>query len=86
VASDAKGEIAKSYDIKVTEEYKGQPIASMKDVRGIEIGHGTAERTTFIVMPDHKIVATIGGLGGDANAEKALSVVQDLAAHRSAKN
>lgn len=86
VASDAKGEIAKSYDIKITESYKGQPIASMKDSRGIEIGHATAERTTFVVTPDNKIVATIGGLGGDANAEKALSVVQDLAAKRIAKN
>jgi thioredoxin-dependent peroxiredoxin len=86
VASDAKGEIAKSYDIKVTDSYKGQPIASMKDVRGIEIGHATAERTTFVVTSDHKVFETIGGLGGDANAEKALQVVQDLAAKRSAKN
>jgi peroxiredoxin len=86
VASDAKGEIAKSYDIKITDSYKGQPIASMKDSRGIEIGHATAERTTFVVTPDHKIVETIGGLGGDANAEKALQVVRDLAARRSAKN
>ena len=86
VASDEKGEIAKSYDIKITDSYKGQPIASMKDSRGIEIGHATAERTTFVVTPDNKVVATIGGLGGDANAEQALAVVQKLAANRSAKN
>jgi thioredoxin-dependent peroxiredoxin len=86
VASDEKGEIAKSYDIKITDSYKGQPIASMKDSRGIEIGHATAERTTFVVTPDNKIVKTIGGLGGDANAEQALAVVQQLAANRTARN
>jgi peroxiredoxin len=86
VASDEKGEIAKSYDIKITDTYKGQPIAAMKDSRGIDIGHSTAERTTFVVAPDNKIVATIGGVAGDANAEQALAVVQQLAAKRTAKN
>ena len=80
VASDEKGEIAKSYDIKITDTYKGQPVAAMKDSRGNEIGHGTAERTTFVVAPDGKIVATIGGVAGDANAEQALAVVQQLSA------
>src|ERR1700728_2701265 len=86
VASDEKGEIAKSYDIKITDNYKGQPVATMKDSRGNEIGHSTAERTTFIVAPNGKIVATIGGVAGDANAEQALAVVQQLAAKRTAKN
>jgi peroxiredoxin len=86
VASDEKGEIAKSYDIKITDTYKGQPVATMKDSRGIEIGHSTAERTTFVVAPDGKIVATIGGIAGDANAEQALAVVQRLAAKRTASN
>jgi len=86
VASDEKGEIAKLYDIKVTDTYKGQAIATMKDSRGNEIGHSTAERTTFVVTPDHKIVATIGGVAGDANAEQALVVVQQLAAKRTASN
>src|SRR5271155_3584116 len=80
VASDEKGEIAKSYDIKITDTYKGQAVATMKDSRGTEIGHSTAERTTFVVAPDRKIVATIGGVAGDANAEQALVVVQQLAA------
>ncbi len=86
VASDEKGEIAKSYDIKVTDTYNGQPIATMKDSRGTEIGHSTAERTTFVVAPDGKIVATIGGVAGDANAEQALAVVQHMAAKGTAKN
>jgi peroxiredoxin Q/BCP len=80
VASDAKGDIARSYDIKITDTYKGQSVAAMKDSRGNEIGHSTAERTTFVVAPDGKIVATIGGVAGDANAEQALAVVQQMAA------
>jgi thioredoxin-dependent peroxiredoxin len=85
VASDEKGEIAKSYDVKITDTYKGQPIAKMKDSRGDEIGHSTAERTTFIIAPNGKIVATVGGVAGDANAEQALVIVQELAAKRSVK-
>jgi thioredoxin-dependent peroxiredoxin len=87
VASDEKGEIAKSYDIKVTvTNGKGEAIAKMKDSRGQEIGHSVAERTTFVVTSDGKIVATIGGVAGDANAEQALAVVQQLAEKRTAKN
>jgi peroxiredoxin Q/BCP len=85
VASDEKGEIAKSYDVKVTDTYKGQAIAKMKDSRGDEIGHSVAERTTFIIAPDGRIVATVGGVAGDANAEQALVIVQELAAKRSVK-
>jgi len=87
VASDEKGVIAKSYDIKITETTsKGEAIAKMKDSRGNEIGHSVAERTTFIVAPNGKIIATIGGVAGDANAEQALAVVQQLAEKRTAKN
>jgi peroxiredoxin len=86
VASDEKGEIAKSYDIKITDTYKGEAVATMKDSRGIEIGHSTAERTTFVVAADGKVVAAIGGVAGDANAEQALAVVQQMAAKRTARN
>ena len=86
VASDEKGDIAKSYDIKITDTYNGQPVAKLKDSRGNEIGHSTAERTTFVVAPDGKIIATIGGVGGDANADQALVVVQQFAAKRTASN
>jgi thioredoxin-dependent peroxiredoxin len=86
VASDEKGEIAKSYDIKVVDTYNGQDVAKMKDSRGNEVGHSMAERTTFVVGSDGTIVATIGGVAGDANAEQALAVVQQLAAKRTARN
>lgn len=75
VASDADGRIAKSYDLSVR-----KAVAGLKDTRGAEIGHGFAERTTFVVTPDGKIAATLGGLAPEANVEKALEVVQRLAA------
>src|SRR5262245_38591716 len=78
VASDASGDIAKSYDLKIVSEVGGQPLAKMKDSRGVEIGHSAAERTTFIVTPDGKIAATIGGVAPKDNVMKALEAVQQL--------
>jgi peroxiredoxin len=86
VASDEKGEIAKSFGVEVIDSYQGQAVAKMKDSRGNEVGHSMAERTTFIVGRDGKIVATIGGVEGDANAEQALAVVQRMAAKGTARN
>jgi len=78
VASDATGSIAKSYDLMVREG-----AAGMKDSRGVEINHGFAERTTFILTPDGKIAATIGGVSPLENVQKSLETVQHLqhAAH-----
>lgn len=78
VASDADGAIAKSYQIKV--QSSPQPV---KDSRGVTIDHGFAERTTFIVTPDHKVHAVIGGLAPAANVEAALQSVQELAKAKS---
>ena len=72
-ASDPDGAIAKSYDLKVAAAHEGA-----KDTRGVEIGHGFAERTTFIITPDGKISATIGGLAPAENVEQALTAVQKL--------
>lgn len=74
VASDADGKIAKSYDLSVREAREG-----MKDSRGKDIGHGFAERTTFIVTPDGKIAATVGGVSPTENVQKALEAVEQLA-------
>jgi peroxiredoxin Q/BCP len=73
VASDAKGAIAKSYELSVKEAQAG-----MKDTRGADIGHGFAERTTFIVTPDGKIAQTIGGVSPVDNVNQALAAVQQL--------
>ena len=43
-----------------------------------EIDHGAAERTTFIVTPDGRIAATIGGVDPAANVDKALDAVRKL--------
>jgi peroxiredoxin len=75
VASDADGKIAASYDLKVMD---GRP--GMKDSRGVDLDHKFAERTTFIVTKDGKIVATVGGVKPDENVMKSLEVVQNLAA------
>ena len=72
-ASDADGKIAKSYELTV---HEGQP--GIKDTRGQEIGHGFAERTTFIVTPDGKVAQTIGGMAPDQNVAQALQAVQSL--------
>ena len=72
-ASDADGKIARSYELQVREGKAG-----MKDSRGKDIDHAFAERTTFIVTPDGKIAATVGGLNPVDNVNKSLEVVQKL--------
>jgi peroxiredoxin len=77
VASDEDGKIAKSFDLKVRDGRAG-----MKDSRGVEIDHGFAERTTFVVSPNGKVTATIettNGVTPSTNVEKALEAVQQVA-------
>ena len=73
VASDPAGSIAKSFDLMV-----GAAREGAKDSRGQEIGHGFAERTTFIVTPDGKVAATVGGVSPADNVTKSLETVQHL--------
>jgi peroxiredoxin len=78
VASDADGSIAKAYALTSA---KGR--AGMKDTRGVEIDHEFTERTTFVVTPDSKIVATLSSaddkISPAEHVEKSLAVVQGLA-------
>jgi len=78
VASDADGAIVKSYQLKV--ETSTEPF---KDSRGDVVDHAFAERTTFVITPDHKIHAVIGGVSPTANVEAALKAVQGLAKPKS---
>jgi peroxiredoxin len=71
VASDPDGEIARSYNIDVRDGREGAT-----DSRGVEIGHGFAERTTFIVTQDGEIAETIGGISPMENVRKSLEAVQ----------
>jgi peroxiredoxin len=77
VASDPDGSIARSYSLNVREARAGA-----QDTRGVEIGHGFAERTTFVVTPDGKVAATLGGLSPEENVQQALAAVQGLAKAR----
>jgi thioredoxin-dependent peroxiredoxin len=73
VASDETGAIAKSYGLEVAEAREG-----IKDTRGVDIDHGFAERTTFVVTSDGKIAETIGGISPMENVQKSLEAVQAL--------
>ena len=75
VASDATGEIAESFEVAVKDARDGK-----LDTRGVEINHGTAKRTTFIVMPDGVIAETIGGISPMENVQKSLEAVQRVGA------
>jgi peroxiredoxin len=81
VASDIDGKTAKSYELTVRDAAAGK-----KDTRGIEINHGFAERTTFIVTPDGKIAATLTGLAPAVNVAKSLEVVQHIADTKKSDN
>jgi len=78
VASDADGAIATSFNLTSNAAKPG-----MKDSRGVEIDHDFTERTTFVVGPDSKILATLSSaddkISPAAHVEKSLAVVQELA-------
>ena len=74
-ASDAGGAISKSYAIDVHEGHAG-----LKDVRGVEIGHGFADRTTFVISRDGRIVSVISKVTPAEHVAKALEVVEHLQA------
>ena len=74
VASDVQGNISKAYDLTVRDAAAGK-----LDSRGVEINHGFAERTTFVITPNGNITATIGGLKPEENVTKALETVQKIA-------
>jgi thioredoxin-dependent peroxiredoxin len=75
VASDADGTITKAYKLKVA-----SAPGPVKDSRGVVIDHSFAERTTFIVTPDHKVYAAIGGssVTPAGHVDEALKAVQQL--------
>ena len=77
VASDPDGSIAKSYDLKVMEAKPGA-----KDTRGVEIDHAFTERTTFVISPDGKIVATLSSADDKItpadHVSKSLAVVSEM--------
>lgn len=75
--SDVDGKITKSFDLEIATR------EGMKDSKGNVIDHGFAERSTFVITPDGKVAATIGGVAPVANVEAALKAVQDLTGKKS---
>jgi len=75
VGSDVDGRVAKSFQLDARPAVEGKT-----DTRGVTIDHGFAERTTFVVTPDGKISAAIGGLTPLENAAKSIEAVEKLAA------
>ena len=73
VASDADGSIAASYDLTVREGRAG-----MTDTRGVAIDHGFAERTTFVIDTDGKVVGTVGGVSPEENVMQSLALIETL--------
>jgi len=73
VASDVDGRIARAYDLVVRDAAAGR-----RDTRGADIDHGFTERTTFVVTPDGRVAATVGGLSPAENVERALDAVQKI--------
>jgi thioredoxin-dependent peroxiredoxin len=77
VASDPSGSIARSFDLKVVGAHAGD-----KDTRGLEIGHGYTQRTTFIVKRDGTVAAAVGGVSPEENVKRALELVQRMSSAR----
>lgn len=77
VASDADGKITKSYNLTVREL-----TAGAKDTRGVELDHNFSERTTFVITPDSKIVATLSSaddkISPSDHVDKSLEVLKSL--------
>ena len=73
VASDADGSIAESYELMV-----GAGREGMTDTRGVAIDHGFAERTTFVIGTDGKIIGTVGGVSPEENVMQSLAMVEAL--------
>ena len=82
VASDTKGEITKAYNLSVR-ELKSRAV---KDTRGEEIDHDATERTTFVITPDNKIIATLSSaddkITATEHSDKSLAIVQQIASKK----
>ncbi|HXC64867.1 MAG TPA: peroxiredoxin, partial [bacterium] len=69
--------IASSYGLAMA-----PPKPGKADVRGVEIGHGFIERTTFVIATSGKIAAVLSSkadqLTPDQHVLKSLAIVQKM--------
>lgn len=78
VASDARGEISKAYNLSVRVREDGS-----KDTKGRDLSkRNSTERTTFVIGKDGQIVKTLSsaddGIKASDHAEKSLEVLASL--------
>jgi thioredoxin-dependent peroxiredoxin len=77
VAADAGGKITQSYKLNARTLEK-----TIKDTKGNDVTHALSERTTFVITPDNKIIATLSSnddkVTPTEHAEKSLQIVQSL--------
>lgn len=77
VASDADGAISKAYNLATMNLNR-----KVTDTRGSEVTHELTERTTFVITPDSKVIATLSSADDKINpadhVEKSLAIVQGL--------
>ncbi|MGE3476014.1 MAG: peroxiredoxin [Rhodospirillaceae bacterium] len=77
VAADAGGKITASYKLStMTLDRK------VTDTRGADVTHSLTERTTFVITPDRKVIATLSSnddkVAPHEHAEKSLEIVRGL--------
>lgn len=77
VAADVGGKITASYKLStMTLDRK------VTDTRGADVTHALTERTTFVITPDKKVIATLSSnddkVAPHEHAEKSLAIVQGL--------
>jgi len=77
VAADAGGKITQAYQLNARTLEK-----AIKDTKGNDVTHALSERTTFVITPDNKIIATLSSnddkVTPTEHAEKSLEIVQAL--------
>lgn len=77
VASDADGKITASFKLSTLKLDR-----KVTDTRGADVTHALTERTTFVITPDSKVIATLSSnddkIGANEHAEKSLEIVQGL--------
>jgi len=80
VVSDADGSIAKSFDLKISKR------DGIKDTKGNDVTTALTERTTFVITPDHKIVATFSSeddkISPEDHVTKSLALVEQIKANK----
>ena len=77
VASDPDGAIAQSYDLQVMNLNR-----VVKTTRGEDVDYALTERTTFVITPDSKLVATLSWADDKItpveHVERPLAIVEGL--------